>query len=398
MASPVSISSPNLFSSFRGRAFSSSSSRSASSSTTSTPRRSRFTSASTNGRMDGFVTGNSSPSSSSSTSTSSSAYASPISSPPQLPRTSQRTPLSANTKRSNLESKLLQIREELDDILSHGETTHPEILKRIDILTFQADLATELLDSMRTEAPHNPESNSVAPNAAQAISRHDTQAAPVAEQATNAQATGTDTRPAPQVNQAARPQATRPAERVDSFASKAAKFVKGCVALVILAPILVTYVAVVMTAITAAITARKVVSIPISWPLLVSRLMGVNFEATKIKNNKLLNALLGPATIDALTSPTKHEAAAMLAFEVAAVALAAGTLGMGSFALTLVVPLLSPIVIAGLSIPDLAAYGDRIEAAEANRQNNRQTNQNNNSSPAVQAAPQAVPPATLRAA
>ena len=143
------------------------------------------------------------------------------------------------------------------------------------------------------------------------------------------------------------------------------------------------------------IVARKVASIPISWPLLTLKLLGANFSATNIQNNKLLKALLGPSTIDALISPNDSKAALMLGLEVAAVAIMAATLGMGSLAslaLLATFAVTDPASFGELFSPDTPAQAANTQAANANRQANRQAHAVNNSNNrrAALAGPQVV--------
>lgn len=177
----------------------------------------------------------------------------------------------------------------------------------------------------------------------------------------------------PSVNSATQPEVTRPIERQQIFVLSGKKIAMYVAATVALSPLLA---AGIVTAVSL-IVARKVVSAPISWPLLASRLMGLNFNQTNLKHNKLLNALLGPATIDALLSPHKSKAALMLAVEMAAVGITAATLGVGGTAAYIAL-ILTGLAYIHTMIPALSAF--EIEAYE-NQIKNYFNNRNNNTNP-----------------
>lgn len=371
-------STPNLFEFFRGGL------ASTASSAASSPRGRNVASESINGRMDGYA---SSATASPVTSPVGSPRSSFTSNPQQLPQPAQNALPNAEVLRANLLSTIEAARNQLEDLITDGNEIDPATEAHIQFLHYQAEAAAQLLESMEEGVQRNPNTNANSTatrranaNIANVPAASVSQAVPIAEVVPIAQAIPT-AQVVPTVHHAATPPADRPAQRVDTFGSKLKQFAKVSAFFLVTLPVTAPLAALAaggMALVASAIVARKVVSIPISWPLLASRLMGINFNATNLKNNKLMNAILGPATINALISPNKTKAATMLAFEVAAVALAAATFGVGSYGLLFTIFMsVSPLTFAGLSLPDFSAY----ERLEDQSQNNREANRNNNSRP-----------------
>ncbi|MDH4395091.1 MAG: hypothetical protein QE278_05410 [Limnobacter sp.] len=111
--------------------------------------------------------------------------------------------------------------------------------------------------------------------------------------------------------------------------------------------------AVVGTALATALAVRKVVSLPVSWPMLLAKVAGHQFDANRLRDNKILSALLGPVVVDALTSTGKNHAAFILCVEMVTVGAAILTSGTASFALGLSTLLVAELGVIGTIAAEL---------------------------------------------
>lgn len=114
------------------------------------------------------------------------------------------------------------------------------------------------------------------------------------------------------------------------------------------------------------IAARMVVSIPVSWPMLIRRLAGHQYTPNEILQHRGLSTLLGHSVVEALTNPSKKNAAYVLltqAITVAATAATAGV-GMGSFAVWYTALAISELGIMLTVTPDLNSVLEKADGMD----------------------------------